>query len=968
MADDQVQKLYDEAFRHWQDKENGKARELIDEALRLAPNDLSLHALAVHIKRYPNYEDILSHAEFIVDHDVHYRDPLKDDDDPFFYVDLMMTAYSLQKRDDDEDADVESLNIEERHCRYATKILQAGREIPNLTDFMTSLSALGRYDDVINIGYVLDGMKSAAEIGLPGLDHCELDHDYFDSPNSIMMTAFYRAGRDEEALEWLRHKQQADPKDWFLHALMAEVLCRLNQPAESARQWIIAIQKGGHVDDAPDELEMICNFVADPQAGLKIGLWHRIMEVRETVSPDRKTTADKTFTEVHSSIGDPDKKLMPDSYIEAKLGVKLPPFEERHFRHRPERLWLPATQGPHPFVKPQKRGKEDSAVTPRIAPTKPVNIERFGVDLTEQAAAGRMPPIVGRDREIDALIRVLIRMEKNNPALIGEAGVGKTAIAQGLAQRIVEGRVPTFLRNRRVFELTMSSLVAGTTWRGDFEQRMTSLIKEARDNPDLILFIDELHTIMGAGAAGRGDLDAANMTKPALAKGELRLIGATTTQEYARRIEQDHAMARRFTPVRVAEMDRESTLAVLRRRREHWLKFHKVQIPDEVIDRAVEWTEAHVANRKLPDKAIDLLDESCAHLRTRMSGDQEQAATLSIDVLRRVLMEWTGAAGQTIDLPPEPTGNKTQQTMLAVPNRASIIQSLREHVVAQDEAVEALADVVTNLRMALKEAEIPTALLFYGPASTGKTTAAHALARTLWPDDAERLMTLNMGDYSDGWSLNRLIGAPLGYAQHEEGGLLTARLRRKPHSILLLKDLDAAHPRLLDFIGDLMRHGVYTDTLGRPVSARDAIFVIHVNTSQPQRQIGFPTTKSGSHDADLDELLEDLQRRGVPDRLLCGVSRALHFPPLSPESTSRVLRLRLDQLQRAFAQRGQQLDFTDALLAELTERYLALPADRRNIESLIDRHVSPLIRNALVAHGQSATDRITIGPMSNNRT
>ncbi len=965
MANDQVQKLYDDAFRLLQEKKKDEARELIDEALRLAPDDLTLHALAIHIKHEFGKRDHVAHAEFILDHDVHFKDTVDEHNNPFRYVDLLFHSYRWLSRhadddDDDDDDDHDSppvdrdeFEIFRRCCHYAEKILRAGYGLSNPGAYLSALYKLERYDDVIELGHYFSHTKSAAEVGLPGLDECDADGDFMYDAVDTFMGAYFLANRDEEALEWCRVKLRAEPNNNRVHLLMAEVFSRLDQPEESARQMIIAAQKGADIDGLPDDLEKLCVLLVDPEAGAKWAMWHRLFEVKDAVPAERKATLEKVRGELYHTIGDPKKKMLQDAYYEQKLGIKLPPLAKKHFGTY---LWIPRVQGPHPFVK--YRPKESTGVTPRVVLAKPHNIERYGIDLTARARAGQMPPIVGRDREIDAVIRILIRMEKNNPVLLGDAGVGKTAIAQGLAQRIVAGTVPYFLQNRRVFELSMSALVGGSCYRGEFETRMTGVIREARDNPDIILFVDEMHTIMGAGATGRGDLDAANMTKPALAKGELRLIGATTTREYTSRIEHDQAMARRFTPVRVGEMSRPMTLNVLRRRREHWLKFHKVEIPDDVIDRAVEWTDVYVTNRKLPDKAIDLLDESCAHLRTRMTGKEEQAVTLTIDVLRRVLMEWTGAAGQAIVLPAESSTQDKQAP--TVPKRDAILQSFREHVVAQDEAVDALADVVVQLRLALKEPSVPLPLVFHGPAGTGKATAAHALARVLWPEDADRVMSLNLADFADGWSLNRLIGTPLGFAEHEQGGILSARLKQKPHSIILVKNIAAGHRQVLEFLDDLVRHGGFSDAFGRRVSAADAIIIVHVNTSADSNKIGFASVQRADDHAGHERVFDDLKRDAVPDRLLCAIARVLRFASLSPDTTRRVLRLRLDRLQQSFLLKNVRLEFTDALVSRLAERFLGLPDDRRNVDVLIDHHVRPMIRAAMLAQNAQPVGLLVI--------
>jgi ATP-dependent Clp protease ATP-binding subunit ClpC len=959
MAEQSVQALYDQAFQHWQADEKDKARELVDEALRRAPDDLLVHALAMYVKWDFDSMGHVPHAEFILDHDVHFKDTVNRHSEPHAFHEVLLASYHVMMPDEDEgeDAEPRRADLRRRYLQYAAKLLKAGYPIKRVREFVEELAEAGRYDQVILVADFLAGTKTAEEIGLPGLVHCPSEDDMFERTEDTIMSVFFHTDRDEEALRWCRALQQKTPEP-NQHVMIGEVLCRLDQPEEAARQWIIALQKGWYADEVSRLLGVMCELVVDPQAGEKGVLWWRLQDVIKSVQPDRKATADKISYQLQRSIGDPDARILSAGQIEAELKIKLPPEAEKHYESL-RRLWIPAMQGPHPYVNREKPAAE--SVSPRNAKQKPLTIERFGVDLTELASSGKVPPIVGREREIDALIRVLIRMEKNNPVLIGEAGVGKTAIAQGLAQRIVSGDVPPFLRGRRVFELTMSALCAGTMWRGNFEERMTSIIQEARDNPDLILFVDELHTIMGAGAAGRGDLDAANMVKPALAKGELRLIGATTTQEFARRIARDQAMARRFTPVRVMEMDRESTLTVLRRRREHWLKFHHVEIPDDVLTSAVDWVETHLPHRKLPDKAIDLLDESCAHVRTRMSGTQEQTASLTTNDVRQVLREWAGVGGEAIELPDAANREaKSAKRALAVPPREAIVQSIRKTLVAQDAAVEALSDVVTDLRLSLCEPTVPLTMLFNGPAGTGKSTAARAMARALWPDDPDRVLTLNMTDYAARGSLNRLIGAPLGYAQHEEGGLLSAWLKRKPFSMILVKNLPAAEPQALGFLGNLLREGTFTDAFGRNVSAADAVVVIHHNTSDNRHGIGFATASNDDRLADREEIFDDLRKAGVAARLLHCVSHVLPFPALSRETVLGVLQLHLRQLQDAFDQKGIQLEFTDALREQLASQFLKLFADRRNIESLIDRAITPRVCAAMLERTADLAARLVI--------
>jgi ATP-dependent Clp protease ATP-binding subunit ClpA len=331
---------------------------------------------------------------------------------------------------------------------------------------------------------------------------------------------------------------------------------------------------------------------------------------------------------------------------------------------------------------------------------------------------------------------------------------------------------------------------------------------------------------------------------------------------------------------------------------------------------------------------------------------------LSLDVLRRVLLEWTGAAGQSILLPDEASPQDKQTPV--VPDREAIRQAFRGFVVAQDEAVDALADIVVRLRLGLKEPSVPLPLLFHGPAGTGKTIAARALAQILWPDDADRILALNLAEFSDGWSMNRLVGASLGYAGHEEGGLLSARLKQKPHSVVLLKNLAAAHPQVLEFFSDLVRHGGYIDTYGRHISARDLLLILHVNTSADSQRIGFTSSQRDHAVLDDDVVLEELHGDGVPERLIHSITSILRFPTLAPAAIRRIVGLRLDRLQKWFEQRKIHVEFTEALIDQLAARFRALPADHRSVATLVDRHVRPLIRTALLAKANEPAGLLVI--------
>jgi ATP-dependent Clp protease ATP-binding subunit ClpC len=958
MADERIQGLYDLAFQKWQEKDKDAAAQLIDEALSLLPNDPALNALAYHIKRLGQLDPQSAvHAERILDVDVHYLDVIDNYKNGRGFAHMLMLHYPVlimqaeDRRNKDplkEKPSKENKRAEElRMVTYGTKLLEAGYGIPNLDAFTEALASLEMHDVVINIGLCTANLKTSAEIGLPGLDHCDTS-DFFEPLEDYVAASFTALGQDRAALDWCKALIAQDSDNWGYFGILGEICCRLGLPAEAARQWIISHQKGAHTEFLESHISSLCNMVSDPKAALKEALWHRVREVKPKLSADKAGIMDKLTTEIYTSIGDSKHPILEESYVTHKLETELPALTPSDF-FQYRAIWLP-NQGPYPFApKPSETSTseeiespiEPSAVVARVARSAPKTIESLGVDLTARAREGRIPPIVGRDKEIDCLVRILLRMEKNNPVLLGEAGVGKTAVLQGLAQRIAAESVPEYLRGRRVFEISMSALVGGTMWRGDFESRITNLIHEARDNEDIILFVDELHTIMGAGAAQKGDLDAANIVKPALAKGELRLVGATTNEEYAKYIEKDPAMARRFTPVRVPELSRAATLEVLKARRDFWRESHRVEISDELLALAVELTGLHVSHRRFPDKAIDLLDESSALAETRRVDGDDSMKTLTEADVRRVLMEWTGAAGDQTSLPKENGDGRAN-----LPSKDKMRAAIRERFLDFGTDVNALSDLAAQVRLSFKNPSTPLTALFHGPSRSGKTTCVNALAEALWPGDTDRVLTLNLSNYTDSAGLGRLIGPPPGFPGHNEQGLLTARLRRQPYGIVLLKNLDAAHPQVTSFFADALQNGRYSDNRrGTPVSTADSLFVLHVDMETHTRPVGFHTAESLQTLCDEGPALQWLESRDIR----IPITHVLGFVSLKTDSAALVIRMHLDALRNAYAQKGFRFAFADTLIARLVEELMALSIEKRDAATLIDRQVRPLIRSALLS-------------------
>jgi ATP-dependent Clp protease ATP-binding subunit ClpA len=458
-------------------------------------------------------------------------------------------------------------------------------------------------------------------------------------------------------------------------------------------------------------------------------------------------------------------------------------------------------------------------------PPKSREIARYSRDLTELAQHDRLDPVIGREREIRRVISVLSRRSKNNPVLIGEPGVGKTAIVEGLAQMIVRGEVPHGLRDSRLLSLDVGSLIAGSKYRGEFEDRLKAVLKEIGDaDGAIILFIDEMHVIVGAGAA-EGAVDAANLLKPMLARGELRAIGATTLDEYRRHVERDGALERRFQPVMVDEPTVESAVGILRGLRDRYEQFHGVQLTDSAISAAVTLAQRYIADRFLPDKAIDLMDEASSQRRIEIdSGDdpanrgdgRREGEPVDDDDIAAVVAQWTG-------IPVSRLREQEADKLLHMEER------LHLQVIGQEEAVASVADAVRNARAGLSDPERPTAsFLFCGPSGVGKTQLAHSVAEFMF-DTRDASVRLDMSEYTEKQAVTRLIGAPPGYVGYEEGGQLTEAIRRRPYSVVILDDIEKAHPEVFSILLQVMDDGRLTDGQGRTVDFRNVVLVMTSN-------------------------------------------------------------------------------------------------------------------------------------------
>ncbi|MET8825247.1 ATP-dependent Clp protease ATP-binding subunit [Streptomyces sp. NPDC004610] len=664
------------------------------------------------------------------------------------------------------------------------------------------------------------------------------------------------------------------------------------------------------------------------------------------------------------------------------------------------------------------------------APTGTPTLDKYGRDLTELARAGGIDPVIGRDEEIEQTIEVLSRRGKNNPVLIGDAGVGKTAIVEGLAQRIAEGDVPEGLADRRVVALDLTGVVAGTRYRGDFEERLTTIVGEIRAHSDqLIVFIDELHTVVGAGAGGEGGgaMDAGNILKPALARGELHIVGATTLEEY-RRIEKDAALARRFQPILVPEPTPADALEILRGLRDRYEAHHQVRYTDEALDAAVELSDRYLTDRRLPDKAIDLIDQAGARVRLRsrtkgtdvralereaerLTREKDQAVTDEKyedatrlrdrlgelkDRIARDSGEGEADEGRHLEVTGEDIAEVVSR-LTGVPvarlteeekdRLLGLAEQLHRRVIGQDEAVTVVSDAVLRSRAGLSSPDRPIgSFLFLGPTGVGKTELARALAEALFGSE-DRMVRLDMSEYQERHTVSRLVGAPPGYVGHEEAGQLTETVRRHPYSLLLLDEVEKAHPDVFNVLLQVLDDGRLTDSQGRTVDFTNTVIVMTSNLGSEAiirggGGIGFGAgggtggsdaggSDAGGSDADeearRERILRPLRDHFRPE-FLNRIDEIVVFRRLTPEQLHRITDLLLERTRRLMHAQDIAVDFTPASVDWLSRQgyqpeYGARPL-RRTIQREVDNRLSRLLLNGEAKAGDEVSvdlrdDRLT---------
>ncbi len=632
-------------------------------------------------------------------------------------------------------------------------------------------------------------------------------------------------------------------------------------------------------------------------------------------------------------------------------------------------------------------------------------LDSFGRDLTELARQGKLDPVIGRANEIERAVQVLCRRTKNNPVLLGEAGVGKTAIIEGFAQRVIAGNVPEILADKRIVVLDLAMMVAGTKYRGQFEERIKAVMNEVRRAKNTILFIDELHTLVGAGGA-EGAIDAANVLKPALARGEIQCIGATTLDEYRKYIEKDNALARRFQEIVVDPTSNDETVEILKGLRERYEDHHRVQITDDALLAAVEMSDRYITGRCLPDKAIDVIDEAGARVRLRSmtkppdlkeiddeverlnkekeeavaNQDFEKAASLrdQADKLRKkkdqIKREWREKSQETDGVVDEEIIAEVVSKMTGIPlTRLSTEDSLRlmkmeeelhHRVISQDAAVKAISKAVRRSRAGLKDPKRPTGcFVFAGPTGVGKTLLAKALAEFMFGDQ-DALITIDMSEYMEKHNLSRLIGAPPGYVGYEEGGQLTEKIRRRPYAVVLLDEIEKAHPDIFNMLLQVMEEGRLTDSFGRNVDFRNVILIMTTNAGAHaiKNESAFGLPGAGE-----DESFEGMKRRVMDEiekvfrpEFLNRLDETIIFRHLTKEDLKEVVDLELSKIRERLADRGYDLELTEEAKEFLIKKGTNLDFGARPLRRALEGFVEDPLAEEMLQGSFQGQNKIVV--------
>jgi ATP-dependent Clp protease ATP-binding subunit ClpC len=632
-------------------------------------------------------------------------------------------------------------------------------------------------------------------------------------------------------------------------------------------------------------------------------------------------------------------------------------------------------------------------------------LDSFGRDLTELARQSKLDPVIGREKEIERAVQILCRRTKNNPVLLGEAGVGKTAIVEGLAQRVIDGNVPEIMSDKRIVVLDLAMMVAGTKYRGQFEERIKAVMNEVRRAKNTILFIDELHTLVGAGGA-EGAIDASNVLKPALARGEIQCIGATTLDEYRKYIEKDSALARRFQEVIVEPSSKPETVEILKGLRDRYEQHHRVQITDDAVEAAVELSSRYITGRCLPDKAIDVIDEAGARVRLKAmtkppdlkeideeverlnkekeeavaNQDFEKAASLrdSADKLKKkkqqITRDWRERSREADGVVDEEVIAEVVSKMTGIPlTRMTTEDSMRlmkmedelhKRVISQEEAIKSISKAVRRSRSGLKDPKRPTGcFIFAGPTGVGKTLLAKALAQFMFGDE-DALVHIDMSEYMEKHNVSRLIGAPPGYVGYEEGGQLTEKIRRRPYAVVLLDEIEKAHPDVFNMLLQVMEEGRLTDSFGRHVDFRNCILIMTTNAGaeaiKNESDFGF---RKGDTDASYDSMKERVTERiekVFRPEFLNRLDDLIVFRHLTKEDLKSVIDIELAKVRNRLAERGLKLILTDAAKEFVIKKGSNLDFGARPLRREIEQRVEDPLSEELLKGEFQGKDTITV--------
>jgi ATPases with chaperone activity, ATP-binding subunit len=645
-------------------------------------------------------------------------------------------------------------------------------------------------------------------------------------------------------------------------------------------------------------------------------------------------------------------------------------------------------------------------VTDPQAETRYRTLEKYSRDLTQQAREGKLDPVIGRDKEILRVMQILSRRTKNNPVLIGEAGVGKTAIVEGLAEKIAANDVPEILMGKKVISLDLGAMIAGSRFRGEFEERLKAAIEEVQhSNGEIILFIDELHTVVGAGAA-QGAMDASNMLKPALARGELQCIGATTLDEYQKHIEKDAALERRFAPVLVEEPTQEDTIQMLMGLRDRYEAHHKVHFSDEALVAAVHLSSRYVTDRRLPDKAIDLMDEAAAKLRValyslppelkqmkseldKMAAEEEQAGierdyeraarkkaerlrieeefntkrdtweaehkldeVVDVNDIAEVLAQWTG-------IPVSQMMETESQRLLHMEDR------LHERIIGQTEAIHAVADAIRRARSGMKDPRRPIgSFIFIGPSGVGKTELAKALAEFMF-DDEDALVRIDMSEYHEQHTVSRLFGAPPGYVGYEEGGQLTEAVRRRPYRVVLFDEIEKAHPDVWNALLQILDDGRLTDGQGRTVDFRNTVLIMTSNLGteyvRHSGTLGFLQKEDTDEDRAAHEKIEKALKSTFRPEFINRIDEIIMFSPLTKDQMQEIVDLQMKEIRSRLEEHGLKVEMTDPAREWLASEGYDQALGARPLKRALQKYVESPLSISLLAGEYANGDTVLVG-------